>query len=184
MENKREYNRSSAKVKLLSKELKKTSKIRTTGDLDLRKDGKKTWRLLDKLSGNKRKSKPVPLSTETGGKVYSDAKKADTQNKFYSSIKGKLRKVMDRSFKLLTKTMKKRSGPLASIFTDTFSFEELTQSLSKCKLKKAPGLDSVTNDMLVQLSTFGKEILLKLLNQTWKQVNSPKSGKQLQLSQS
>ena len=75
---------------------------------------------------------------------------------------------MDHSFKLLTKTMEKRLGPLASIFTDTFTFEELNQSLNKCKLKKAPGPDSVTNDMLVQLSNFGKESLLKLLNLTWK----------------
>ena len=47
--------------------------------------------------------------------------------------------------------MKKRLGPLASVFADKFTYEELTLSLNKCKMKKAPGPDKVSNDMLVQL---------------------------------
>ena len=44
-------------------------------------------------------------------------------------------------------------------------------------MKKAPGPDKVSNDMLVQLSDYGKERLLELLNKTWKYGKLPKSWK-------
>ena len=177
VENKREFNRCTAKTKLISRDLKRTSWEKKTRSLDLRKDGKKAWRLLHKLSGKNKRSNPVPLSTPSGGKATTDAKKAETFNKFYSSIRNKRRKVLDSSFKTMTKKMEKRLGPLASIFTESFTSTELEQSLNKCKLKKAPGPDKVSNDMLVQLSTYGKQVLLKLLNQSWKTGKLPKSWK-------
>ena len=77
----------------------------------------------------------------------------------------------------MTKRMEKRFGPLSSIFTDNFTTEEMAQSMNKCKLKKAPGPDKVSNDMLVQLSSYGKEILLNLLNKTWQLGQLPKIWK-------
>ena len=47
-----------------------------------------------------------------------------------------------------------------SIFTQNFTMNELTNSLKKCKLKKAPGPDEISNEMLVQLST-AREYYLK-----------------------
>ena len=173
----REYNRCSAKVKLISKELKRSSWEKTTGLLDLRKDGKKAWTLLDRLSGKNKRTNSVPLTSPTGGKVTTDAKKAETHNKFFSSIKNRRRKNLDSSIKSLTKRMEKRLGPFASIFTDCFTATELDQSLKKCKMKKAPGPDKVANDMLVQLSSYGKEYLLKLVNKTWKTGKLPEIWK-------
>ena len=119
-ENKREYNRRSAKVKLLSRELKKKSWEKKTGQLDLNKDGKKAWTLLDKLSGKSRKTNPVPLETEHG-KATTDSKKADAYNKFYSSVKTQKRGNLDQAFRTLTNKMESRNGPLQSIFTDNLS---------------------------------------------------------------
>ena len=36
---------------------------KTTGELDLRKDGRKAWALLDKLSGRRRRTNPAPIET-------------------------------------------------------------------------------------------------------------------------
>ena len=94
-----------------------------------------------------------------------------------SATKSRKRKVLDKSFQTLTKRMEKRLGPLASVFTDKFTYEELSLSLNKCKMKKAPGPDKVSNDMIVQLSDYGKERLLDLLNKTWKYGNYQKHGK-------
>ena len=76
MENKREYNICSAKTKLISRNLKKATWERKTGSLDMRKDGKKAWRLLDKLSGKNKRCNPVPFTTPTGGKATTDTKKS------------------------------------------------------------------------------------------------------------
>ena len=58
------------------KELKRDSWEKTTGLLDLRKDGKKAWTLLDRLSGKNKRTNSVPLTSATGGKVTTDAKKS------------------------------------------------------------------------------------------------------------
>ena len=176
IENKREYNRCSAKVKLLSRELKKKSWEKKTGQLDLNKDGKKAWTLLDKLSGKSRKTNPTPLETENG-KATTDSKKADAYNKFYSSAKTQKRGNLDQAFRTLTKKMESRNGPHQSIFTDNLSKSELEESLRKCKLQKAPGPDKVSNEMIVNLSGYGRMFLLNLINKTWKNGKLPKSWK-------
>ena len=176
VENRREYNKCSAKVKVLSRNLKKQSWEEKTGKLDLNKDGRKAWTLLDRLSGKSKKTNPVPIETENG-KATTDSKKADAHNKFFSSTKNKRRGNLDQAFKTLTRRMENRTGPFQSIFIDPFSTTELEDSLNKCKLKKAPGPDNVTNDMLVQLSKQGKKFLLNLINKTWRTGKLPKIWK-------
>ena len=70
-ENRTEYNKLSAKVKLLSKASKKKAWEKTTGNLDLRKDSRKAWTLLDKLSGKHRRTNPAPIDTDKGKAVKS-----------------------------------------------------------------------------------------------------------------
>ena len=169
-------NKCSAKVKLVSKASKKNHWEKTTSSLDLRKDGNKAWKLVDRLSGKSRRTNPAPLETESGN-ACSDARKAEAHNSFFTSIKSTQRPNLDKSFKKLTRKMEKRSGPLMSIFTQNFTMNELTNSLKKCKLKKAPGPDEISNEMLVQLSKYGKRVLLKIINNTWKAGKLPKSWK-------
>ena len=175
-EDKTFYNKCSAKVKLISKASKKKHWEKTTSSLDLRKDGNKAWKLVDRLSGKSKRTNPVPLETESGV-ASTDARKAEAHNSFFTSIKSTQRPNLDKCFKKLTRKMEKRSGPLMSIFTQRFTLNELTNSLKKCKLKKAPGPDEISNEMLVQLSKSGKRVLLKIINNTWRAGKLPKSWK-------
>ena len=174
--NKINYNKCSYKVKLIVKASKKKEWERKTSQLDLRKDGKKAWKLLDKLSGKSKRTHPVPLETGSG-KACTDSQKAEEHNKFFTSIRSTNRPGLDKGFKKLTRKLEKRAGPIMSVFSKKFSETELNQSLNKCKLRKAPGPDNISNEMLVQLSSFGKKILLKLINRTWKAGKLPKSWK-------
>ena len=160
-------------MKILSRNLKRHSWEEKTGKLDLSKDGRKAWTLLDRLSGKAKKTNPVPIETENG-KATTDTKKADAFNRFFSSTKNKRRGNLDQAFKTLTRKMENRTGPFQSIFIDPFSTTELEDSLNKCKLKKAPGPDKVSNDMIVQLSKQGKTFLLNLINKTWRTGKLPK----------
>ena len=176
-ENRKEYNRLSAKVKLISKMSKKQTWEKKTGNLDLRKDSRKAWSLLDKLSGKNRRTNPAPLETEYG-KATTDTKKSEAFNKFYAATKRKdNRQNTDRAFKRLTRMMERRAGPHRSVFAEKFTRTELDNSLKKCKLKKAPGPDEVTNDMLVQLGDYGRGMLLNIINRTWESGRLPNAWK-------
>ena len=181
-ENKREYNRLSAKVKLLSRTSKRNSWEKTTGQLDLRKDGRKAWSLLGKLSGKNKRTNPAPIETETG-KATTDKEKATAFTKFYSSItKNNKRGALDKAFKKLTRTMEKRNGPFESVFAEMFTRKELDDSIRKGKLKKAPGPDGVTNEMLAQLSDASRDILLHIINRSWDTKAQPQIWKDANLT--
>ena len=49
-----------------------------------------------------------------------------------------------------------------------FIMEELKTALSSLSLKKAPGPDQVTNEMLINLGPQGKKKLLQLFNDSWR----------------
>ena len=73
--------------------------------------------------------------------------------------------------------MEKRHGPFESIFVRKFSRTELDDSLQKCKPKKAPGPDDITNEMLMQLGDAGRGILLNIINKTWETGTLPQIWK-------
>ena len=83
----------------------------------------------------------------------------------------------DRAFKRLTRVMQKRNGPHRAVFAEKFTRTELDNGLKKCKLRKAPGPDEVTNEMLVQLGDYGKGMLLNIINRTWETGSLPKVWK-------
>ena len=94
--------------------------------------------------------------------------------KFYASInKNHKRNNVDKAFKKLTRSMEKRNGPFEGVFAGKFTRRELDDSLKKCKLRKAPGPDDVTNEMLVQLGDASRGILLHLINKTWESGTLP-----------
>ena len=175
-ENNKQY-RLSAKVKLISKKSRRTTWEKTTAQLDLRKDGRKAWSLLGKLSGENKRTNPAPIETDTG-KATTDTEKATAFTKFYTSItKNHKRPNIDRGFKRLTRSLEKRNGPFESVFVEKFTRKELDFSLKKCKLKKAPGPDEVTNEMLVQLGDASRGILLHIINKSWETGSLPKIWK-------
>ena len=105
----KEFNRLSAKLKLMSKAAKKLTWEKKTGTLDLWKDSRKAWTLLDKLSG--RRTNPEPIVIEYG-KATTDIRKAEAFNNFYTTIKKQENRAhTDKAFKKLTRVMEKRNGP-------------------------------------------------------------------------
>ena len=71
--NRTDYNRKTAKVRLLTRTGKRTKWRTVCENLDLHKDGKKAWQLLQNLEGKKKKENPNPIQTET--KVITHKKK-------------------------------------------------------------------------------------------------------------
>ena len=57
------------------------------------------------------------------------------------------------------------------------TLQELDHALKKLKLKKSPGPDGITNEMLTHLNTTARLKLLEIFNMIWKEGRVPQTWK-------
>ena len=166
VENKINYNRTSAVAKRSLKTAKKQKWEQTCADLDLTKDGSKAWSLLNNLSGDKRKN-PKPLTTEKGI-IAEEQRKAEQFNRHFAAV-NRASKLTDQDKELLRNLKAKERAPQANlnIFEECFTLSELEKAMKKLKLRKSPGPDKIHNEMLTNLGTVGMQVILNLINLTW-----------------
>ena len=172
-ENRTNYNRWCAKVRLLTKTGKRISWRETCSKLDLNKDGKKAWGLLHNLEGSKRRENPKPLNSE-GKKIFNEKEKANHLNKYLAGVsKSVRRKVLDKALWSLHKKKQKAPSCNDQPFEQSFSLQELNRAIKKAAPKKAPGPDKVTNEMIANLGDLAKLRLLQYINRTWNEGQLP-----------
>jgi ribonuclease HI len=180
--NRTEYNRLSAKVKLLSTQAKKSTWIKKSSELDMRRSGNKAWRLITNLSGKKTKKNPAPLKVDSE-LIIKSSHKAETFNKYFSSVSKKQhRKPLDSAFKKLTKSMESRATVPIMCFEQDFSLSELKSALTKCKIGKAAGLDQIRNEMIFNLADQELSTILYFINKTWSEGKLPTDWKQANIT--
>jgi len=83
--NKTQYNRLTAKIKLLSKQTKKDNWAKKCGELNMRRDGKKAWPIISHLSGVKRRKNAEPITTSTE-QITKSEQKAEAFNKHFANV--------------------------------------------------------------------------------------------------
>ena len=168
------YNKSCAKVKLVLTKAKNEKWSTTCAMLDLKQNGKKAWSLIDNLSLNRRKTNSKPM---IDGKITitEDQKKAEHFNRYFASV-NRAGKLSESDKKHLSHLKRQEKTPTTSnsIFQADFSMQELLQCLKKLKPRKSPGPDKIHNEMLIHLGSVGKEIVLKLINMTWRSGQLPR----------
>ena len=174
------YNRTTAEVKLLTNTLKREKFKATCRNLDLARDGNKTWSLIRNLNGENRKNNPKPLKVfnDTLSTIADEQKRANIQNKHFANVT-KANK-LEESDKTLLKNLKlKEKSPKANIqlFEEDFTLAEMNKSLHKLKKRKSPGPDGIHNEMLQHLGNAGKRTLLQFFNLTWKTGKLPLTWK-------
>ena len=167
------YRRATAIAKRAIATAKKEKWTDTCSRLDLRKDGAKAWKLLNNLSGTKRRTNTRPISEDE-----TPQKRAETFNKFFASI-NKLEKDLQNDPPLLKelKLLEKSEIETLAVLKEDFPLQELEDALKKLKQKKSPGPDMIHNEMLQHLGSIGKRTLLHLINQTWRKGQLPKAWK-------
>ena len=167
------YNKCTARVRLLTNSGKRNNWRKTCSQLDLNKDGKKAWGLLHKLEGSKRKENPKPLDSE-GKKITNEKEKANLLNKYLAGVSKSLRrKVLDRTLWSFHKRKVKSPSCNDQPFEQVFSIQELNQAIKKAAPRKAPGPDQVTNEMISHLGDTAKMKLLQYINRTWNEGKLP-----------
>ena len=112
------------------------------------------------------------------GTIVDDQKKANVYNKHFASI-NRACHLTNNDKELLHKLKQNERSPGASIsvFDEDFTISELLRAIKKLKTRKSPGPDKIHNEMLMHLSLKGKEILLRLVNLSWKTSTIPTSWK-------
>ena len=171
--NKTNYNRLTAKVRLLTKKSKRNHWKKTCQQLDLNKQGHKAWKLLKNLEGQSKKENPKPISL-AGKKIVDGGKKAEAFNKHISNVSKSTRrtnldKALWKQFKLHEKSPTCNDLP----FEQDFSLQELEKSIRRAPQKKAPGPDKITNEMIAHLGKVAKTKLLSFINRTWRESKLP-----------
>ena len=171
--NKTKYNRASAIVKRTTITAKRNRWRDICTNLDLRRDGKKAWALLENLSGTKRKSNPTIIPD-----CETPFKRAEKFNKHFASInKSRTDKAMDEPLLKELKVHEKNKESKHTVFEDLFTLQELEQAVKKLKNSKSPGPDKIHNEMLKHLGPWGKDTLLSLINLTWREGQLPQMWK-------
>ena len=167
-ENRAAYNRQTARVRLLTRTGRREKWRNVCQNLDLHKDGKKAWKLLQNLEGSKKKENPKPIQTDS--KIISDKKKkADYFNKFLASVsRASRRKNLDKALWKITKTKQNAPSCNNQPFEEDFTLQELNNAIKKSKSGKSPGPDKIANEMIKHLGHRAKLKILHFINLTWK----------------
>ena len=150
------------------------------------------WSLIRTLDGRKPPAKPAePLTRKAApGRpaptrpAVTDKEKANALCQAYAAVSRiPTNKTTDRPIKLEARAavatcecQDQRSGPWAP-----FSAAELDEALCKLNTGKSPGPDGVPNELLQQLSTRGKSLLLALVNKSWTAAEVPASWRNAEI---
>ena len=132
--NKIAFKKATAKAHQTISQAKTKKWQNTVSNMDLRKNGREAWALLNNLSGNKRRTNPRPMPEGETPK-----KKAELLNAhFYETNKAKSDSATDQELMSELRELEREKESGNSIFEDPFSLEELSFALKKTQGKKVP----------------------------------------------
>ena len=177
LDNKKAYNQATGKVRHLTKHFKRQEWRSACGKLDLNKESKKAWKLLDSLSNSKKISNPQPIENNQN-LIINPKKKATIFNKTFANVnKAARRTQLDKAMWKLYKRKAKSPTAVIAAFEQSFTHVEFTAALRKLKQRKAPGMDKIKNEMITNLGPKAKEHLLEFINRTWRHSTLPSAWK-------
>ena len=137
-----------------------------TASLNLEKDSSKRWSLTKVLN------KEAPSRSKTVLRVHNmlltDKNAANEFAQLYrreSTLPLTPKKVGDMKEKL--KQEEKQKNVPSPCLNSTLKISELNSAIRSLKPKKAPGPDSVSNDMLKHLGPITRKTLLEIFNRSW-----------------
>nr|KAG5696480.1 hypothetical protein BaRGS_016519 [Batillaria attramentaria] len=170
LENNIALKEATARYKLSCAQAARKSWQEKTESLNLDKDGSKLWKLARTLSNETSHTK---VTIQENGNHLSGKKAADHFIDIYEKISNlevppEHRAAMHRALGELHE-----EEPQEEIMTTPFTEKELEEALQSLNLKKSPGPDGITNEMILHLGMKSKAVLLKIFNSSWKTGSVP-----------
>ena len=146
----------------------RNSWIEKTESLNLDKDGRKLWKITKAL--NDENSQVGQILLEKDEHTYTGKHAADLFIEEYEKISNlnvPEAREQEVTQKLLEYQNQEQNNDDISM-NSPFKIEELKTALSCLSLKKAPGPDQITNEMLINMGPQAKKKLLQLINDSWR----------------
>ena len=165
-----------AKYKLASTQAARKSWQEKTESLNLDKDGNKLWKLAKSLSDESTAQAAVTI--QVNGNLLSGQKAADHFINIYEQI-SKLEVPPERRASVRrAQNELQEEEQQEEVMTSAFTDKELEEAMQSLKLKKSPGPDGITNEMILHLGENSKKVLLKIFNSSWKTGSVPQYWKE------
>ena len=171
IENNTALKQANAKFFKTRNEARRGSWMKKTACLNMETDSNKLWRLTMQLNDEENRHAKITLLQDrkmVHGKQAANIF-ADTY-KEASNIPVELHKQKYVRTEYINIT---ESDDVSTVMNSPLSYEELTSALSYLKLKKSPGPDAITNEMIVNLGQPALHKLLDIFNKTWQEGTLP-----------
>ena len=145
--------------------------MKKTASLNMETDSNKLWRLTKQLNDEENRHAKITLLQDrkmVHGKqaanifadTYKEASNIQVELHKQKYVRAEQRKITE-------------SDDVSTVMNSPLSYEELTSALLNLKLKKSPGLDAITNEMIVNLGQPALHKLLDIFNKTWQEGTLP-----------
>ena len=144
--------------------------MKKTASLNMETDSNKLWRLTKQLNDEENMHAKITLLQDrkmVHGKVanifadtYKEASTIPVELHKQKYVRTEQRKITE-------------FDDVSTLMNLLLSYEELTSALSNLKLKKSPGPDAITNEMIVNLGQPALHKLLDIFNKTWQEGTLP-----------
>ena len=171
IENNTALKQANAKFIKTRNEARRSSWMKKTASLNMETDSNKLWRLTKQLNDEENRHDKITLLQDrkmVHGKqaanifadTYKEASNIPVELHKQKYVRTEQRKITE-------------SDDVSTVMNSPLSYEELTSALSNLKLKKSPGPDAITNEMIVNLGQPALHKLLDIFNKTWQEGTLP-----------
>ncbi|GFR73090.1 LINE-1 retrotransposable element ORF2 protein [Elysia marginata] len=144
----------------------------------MEKDGNKIWRLIEALSGSEGGATQIALEKDVN--LVTGKATGDLLIKQYAAVSN-IEVDPEKKIQIRRNTKNLKETPTdqeRDLMNKNFTQHELDGAIQDLKLKKSPGEDGVTNEMIQHLGKNMKKKLLQLYNTTWTTGNIPQIWKE------
>ena len=177
VENNIAFKASSAKCRKEYIQAARTSWREKTESLNMEKDSNKLWKLARSL--NDEEAKSIPITIENNQTLCTGKKAADCLIENYEQ-NSRVEVPDDRKNyvheELKNQKRNENNGP--EYMEKPFTMEEMKEARASLHLKRSPGPDKITNEMLLHLGPKASSKLLQIYNNSWKTGNIPQSWRE------
>ena len=150
---------------------RRSSWMEKSASLNMETDSNKLWRLTKQLNDEENRHAKITLLQDrkmVNGKqaanifadTYKEASNIPVEPHKHKYVRTEQRNITE-------------SDDVSTVMNSPLSYEELTSALSNLKLKKSPGPDAITNEMIVNLGQPALHKLLDIFNTTWQEGTLP-----------
>ena len=139
--------------------------MKKTASLNMETDSNKLWRLTTQLNDEENRHAKITLLQDR--KIVHGKQAANIFADTYKEASNIPVELHKQKYVRTEQREITESDDVSTVMNSPLSYEELTSAPSNLKLKKSPGPDAITNEMIVNLWQPALHKLLDIFNKTW-----------------